>query len=74
MFRSSPQYIVAGEIVRTSRMYAMSVSPLPREIVAKLGIMNEELGMHTKKKRRERKEPRESHKGGKARRTIVHRQ
>ena len=33
MFRSDPQYIVAGEIVRTSRMYAMSVSPITREIL-----------------------------------------
>ncbi|MDR1949316.1 MAG: ATP-dependent RNA helicase [Spirochaetaceae bacterium] len=31
MFRMDPRYIVAGEIVRTTRMYAMSVSPLPRE-------------------------------------------
>jgi RNA helicase HrpA len=30
MFRADPQYIVAGEIVRTTRMYAMSVSPLSR--------------------------------------------
>jgi RNA helicase HrpA len=30
MFRADPQYIVAGEIVRTSKMYAMSVSPLTR--------------------------------------------
>jgi RNA helicase HrpA len=30
MFRMNPQYIVAGEIVRTTRMYAMSVSPLSR--------------------------------------------
>ncbi len=28
MFRENPQFIVAGEIVRTSRTYAMSVSPL----------------------------------------------
>ncbi len=28
MFREDPDYIVAGEIVRTSRMYARSVSPL----------------------------------------------
>ncbi|MBD5414316.1 MAG: ATP-dependent RNA helicase, partial [Treponema sp.] len=28
MFRQDPLYIVAGEIVRTSRMFAMSVSPL----------------------------------------------
>jgi HrpA-like RNA helicase len=38
MFRSDPQYIVAGEIVRTSRMYAMSVSPLSKEIIEKLGL------------------------------------
>jgi ATP-dependent helicase HrpA len=31
MFRENPRYIVAGEIVRTSRMYARSVSPLKRE-------------------------------------------
>ena len=30
MFRSDPLYIVAGEIVKTSRMFAMSVSPLTR--------------------------------------------
>lgn len=31
MFRETPQFIVAGEIVRTSRTYARSVSPLRRE-------------------------------------------
>ncbi|MBN2049851.1 MAG: ATP-dependent RNA helicase [Spirochaetales bacterium] len=31
MFRENPQYIVAGELVRTSRMFARSVSPLKRE-------------------------------------------
>jgi RNA helicase HrpA len=30
MFRENPDFIVAGEIVRTSRMYARSVSPLER--------------------------------------------
>ena len=30
MFRESPRYIVAGEIVRTTRMYARSVSPLEK--------------------------------------------
>ncbi|MCL1837073.1 MAG: ATP-dependent RNA helicase [Treponema sp.] len=44
MFRSDPQYIVAGEIVRTSRMYAMSVSPLSREILDRIrpGLFIEE--------------------------------
>lgn len=36
MFRKEPLYIVAGEIVRTSRMFAMSVSPLTRSILGKL--------------------------------------
>jgi HrpA-like RNA helicase len=69
MFRSDPQFIVAGEIVRTSRMYAMSVSPLSREILDKLGISDEELGMGTRdrgpgtgEKRKERKK--ESHADG----------
>jgi len=31
LFRETPPYIVAGEIVRTSKMYARSVSPLERE-------------------------------------------
>ena len=44
MFRTDPQFIVAGEIVRTSRMYAMSVSPLPREILDRIqpGLFAEE--------------------------------
>lgn len=36
MFRSEPLYMVAGEIVRTSRMFAMSVSPLTRSILARI--------------------------------------
>ncbi len=31
MFRETPQFIVAGEIVKTSRTYARSVSPLRKE-------------------------------------------
>ena len=34
MFRENPPYIVAGEIVRTSRMYARSVSPLKKQMLA----------------------------------------
>ena len=37
MFRTDPLFIVAGEIVRTSRMFAMSVSPLTKQILEKLG-------------------------------------
>jgi HrpA-like RNA helicase len=36
MFRTDPEYIVAGEIIRTTRMYAMSVSPLSRAVLDKL--------------------------------------
>jgi hypothetical protein len=36
MFRMNPQFIVAGEIVRTTRMYAMSVSPLPFKLLEKI--------------------------------------
>ena len=40
MFRETPRYIVAGEVVRTSRMFARSVSPLRREW---LKIISEDL-------------------------------
>jgi RNA helicase HrpA len=36
MFRENPPYIVAGEIVRTSRMYARSVSPLKKQMLARI--------------------------------------
>jgi ATP-dependent helicase HrpA len=36
MFRENPSYIVAGEIVRTSRMYARSVSPLRKQMLAQI--------------------------------------
>lgn len=36
LYKTNPEFIVAGEIVRTSRMYAMSVSPLPYEMVKTL--------------------------------------
>ncbi len=36
MFHEDPQYIVAGEIVHTSRMYARSVSPLRRGQLARV--------------------------------------
>lgn len=36
MFKTDPMYIVAGEIVRTSRMFAMSVSPLTKSQLAKI--------------------------------------
>lgn len=36
MFRQNPVFIVAGEIVRTSRTFAMSVSPLTRPMLDKI--------------------------------------
>ncbi|HOX92279.1 MAG TPA: oligonucleotide/oligosaccharide-binding fold domain-containing protein, partial [Spirochaetales bacterium] len=36
MFRENPDFIVAGEIVRTTRMYAMSVSPLQRRMLERI--------------------------------------
>jgi len=36
MFRADPPFIVAGEIVKTSRMYAMSVSPLSKTALKRL--------------------------------------
>ncbi|MDR0463669.1 MAG: ATP-dependent RNA helicase [Treponema sp.] len=36
MFRTDPPFIVAGEIVRTSRMYAMSVSPISKAVLQRL--------------------------------------
>jgi hypothetical protein len=36
MFKTDPKYIVAGEIVKTTRMYAMSVSPLSKDNLDKI--------------------------------------
>jgi RNA helicase HrpA len=36
MFKMDPQYIVAGEIIKTTRMYAMSVSPLSKQALDKI--------------------------------------
>ncbi len=44
MFRENPQYIVAGEIVRTSRTWAHSVSPLKRAWLRRISpALDEEL-------------------------------
>lgn len=62
MFRTDPQFIVAGEIVRTTRMFAMSVSPLSREILERLdpNLENKLLGIKLRKsnqKERQRDKP-----------------
>ncbi|MDR2484302.1 MAG: ATP-dependent RNA helicase [Treponema sp.] len=36
MFKMDPQYIVAGEIIKTTRMYAMSVSSLSKQALDKI--------------------------------------
>ena len=36
MFRENPQIIIAGEIIRTTRMYAMSVSPISHAILNRI--------------------------------------
>lgn len=54
MFRQDPIYIVAGEIVRTSRMFAMSVSPLTKNLLNQIQFGLEESldGKRTKKDKR----------------------
>ena len=56
MYRENPRFIVAGEIVRTSRMYAHSVSPLHREW---LGRIHPELprALAVEERERERRRP-----------------
>lgn len=43
MFRESPEYIVAGEIVKTSRMFARSVSTLKKEWLSEISSELNEL-------------------------------
>ncbi|QTQ15884.1 helicase-related protein [Treponema parvum] len=62
MFRKDPLYIVAGEIVRTSRMFAMSVSPLTSALLKRIGQDLEEK-LSGIRKRRVRSEDREAAKG-----------
>jgi len=64
MFRSDPQYIVAGEIVRTSRMYAMSVSPLSKEIIEKLGLeIKEQVAKSKEQRKKGKRETKEKRQG-----------
>ncbi len=39
MFRENPSYIVAGEVVHTTRMYARSVSPLRKDLLGRVSPM-----------------------------------
>ncbi len=52
MFRTNPVYIVAGEIVKTSRMFAMSVSPLTKNILMQLDpSLEQQLSQYSKAKK-----------------------
>lgn len=57
-FREMPQYILAGEIVQTSRMYARTVSPLKREWLDSISVdLRKRLGgLHQADPKREREE------------------
>ena len=67
MFKTNPVYIVAGEIVRTSRMFAMSVSPLTKKILEQISPgLEEKLNKIRAEKEKDRAEkaqaPKESKK------------
>jgi len=57
MYREESEYIVAGEIVRTSRMYAMSVSALSKSIIKKIAptLLNYQEKKEANKKDEKRK-------------------
>lgn len=56
MFRTDPLYIVAGEIVRTTRMFAMSVSPLSGPILSRIDQNLESKLLGTKARKPAQKE------------------
>jgi hypothetical protein len=61
MFREDPRYIVAGEIVRTTRIYAMSVSPLSLETLGQISpMLLKELGGPAKEAGRKGEGPEET--------------
>lgn len=61
MFRDNPDYMVAGEIVRTSRMYAHSVSPVTPEILSRIAPgMAEKFEKAVRKEKKKEKQERTS--------------
>jgi RNA helicase HrpA len=62
MFKESPRFIVAGEIVRTSRTYARSVSPLEESWIRRISpllarnLMEQEPGYQPAKKKKRRED------------------
>lgn len=66
LFRTDPLYIVAGEIVRTSRMFAMSVSPLTKKLINKIDPDLEARLDAARKKKGEREDSRDARNGKQA--------
>ncbi|MBI9100529.1 MAG: ATP-dependent RNA helicase [Spirochaetaceae bacterium] len=57
MFRENPRFIVAGEIVKTSRTYARSVSPLEKHWIKNISpILSESMQIQEKAGNKARKE------------------
>ncbi|MBO7123431.1 MAG: ATP-dependent RNA helicase [Treponema sp.] len=63
LFRTDPLYIVAGEIVRTSRMFAMSVSPLTKKLINKIDPDLEARLDAARKKKGDREDSRDARNG-----------
>ena len=63
LFRTDPLYIVAGEIVRTSRMFAMSVSPLTKKLINKIDPDLEASLEAARKKKGDRDDSRDARNG-----------
>ena len=63
LFRTDPLYIVAGEIVRTSRMFAMSVSPLTKKLINKIDPDLEARLEAARKKKGDRDDSRDARNG-----------
>lgn len=61
MYRKSPDYIVAGEIVRTTRMYARSVSPIAESWLGRISnLLKHELAGNKKRSQTRKSEKPES--------------
>jgi ATP-dependent helicase HrpA len=54
LFKENPRYIIAGEIMRTTRTYARSVSPITKEILHKI---NKEIAVRLEKNAHSSKKP-----------------
>ena len=68
MFKQNPVFMVAGEIVRTSRIFAMSVSPLTKPMLEQINpnLLDSLLNMKTKKANDKLKELKQDNKKDKS--------